>query len=72
MQVGSLGQEDPLEEGIVTAPVFFLGESHGRGAWWAIVHSVAKSQTRLKQLCIHRCTQNKYLSFLKKFLLKYS
>ena len=45
MQVGSLGQEDPLEEGIVTAPVFFLGESHGRGAWWAIVHSVAKSQT---------------------------
>ena len=24
-----------------------------RGAWWAIVHSVAKSQTRLKWLSIH-------------------
>ena len=26
-------------------PVFLPGESHGRGAWWAIVHGVAKSQT---------------------------
>ena len=24
-----------------------------RGAWWAIVHGVAKSRTRLKQLSIH-------------------
>ena len=24
-----------------------------RGAWWARVHRVAKSQTRLKQLCTH-------------------
>ena len=31
-------------------PVFLPGESHGRGAWWAIVHRVAKSQTRLKRL----------------------
>ena len=23
-------------------PVFLPGESHGRGAWWAIVHGVAK------------------------------
>ena len=28
-------------------PVFFPGEFHGRGAWWATVHGVAKSLTRL-------------------------
>jgi len=28
-------------------PMFLLGKSHGRGAWWAAVHGVAKSQTRL-------------------------
>ena len=26
-----------------------------RGAWWAAVHSVAQSQTWLKQLCMHAC-----------------
>ena len=26
-------------------PVFLLGESNDRGAWWAIVHGVAQSQT---------------------------
>ena len=31
-------------------PVFSLGESHGRGAWWATVHRVAKSRTRLSNL----------------------
>ena len=34
--------------------VFLPGESHGqRGAWWATVHSVAKSQTKLGQLNRH-------------------
>ena len=46
----------------------FPGEGHGnllqysclenpmdRGAWWATVHGVAKSQTRLKQLSKHAC-----------------
>ena len=27
-----------------------------RAAWWATVHSVTKSQTRLKQLSAHACT----------------
>ena len=27
--VRSLGQEDPLEEGMATTPLFFAGESHG-------------------------------------------
>ena len=26
-------------------PIFFPGKSHGQGAWCAIVHGVAKSQT---------------------------
>ena len=28
--VGSLGWEDPLEEGMATTPVFLPGESHGQ------------------------------------------
>ena len=28
--VQSLGQEDPLEEGLATIPVFLPGESHGQ------------------------------------------
>ena len=30
--------------------VFLPGDSHGRGAWWATVHRVEKSWTRLKRL----------------------
>ena len=30
-----------------------LEDSMDRGAWWAIVHGVAKSWTRLKQLSTH-------------------
>ena len=45
-QVRSLGLEGPLQEGMETCPVFLPGKSHGwRGAWWAMVHRVAKSQT---------------------------
>ena len=29
-QVQSLGQEDPLEKGMVPTPVFLPGESHGQ------------------------------------------
>ena len=32
----------------------FLENPVGREAWWATVHRVAKSQTRLKQLSTHR------------------
>ena len=38
-QVQSLGQEDPLEEGMTTC----LENPMDRGAWWASVHGVAKS-----------------------------
>ena len=30
MQVQSLGQEDPLEKGMTTTPVFLPGEFHGQ------------------------------------------
>ena len=26
-----------------------------RGDWWAVVHGVVQSQTRLKQLSLHAC-----------------
>ena len=31
-------------------PVLLPGKSHGRRAWWAVVHGVAKSRTRLSDL----------------------
>ena len=34
-------------------PTFFPGESMDRGAWWATVLRVAKSQTQRKQLSTH-------------------
>ena len=32
---------------------FYLKKPMDRGAWWAAVHRVAKSQTPLKQLSMH-------------------
>ena len=47
--VQSLVWEDPLEKGMVTHSNILLGEnSMDRGAWWATIHGVTKSQTRLR------------------------
>ena len=35
-----------------------------RGYWWATVHSVAKSQTLLKQLNMHTCYEMEALGGL--------
>ena len=43
--VQSLSQEDPLEEEMATHSSILAGEFHGRGASWATVHGIAKSQT---------------------------
>ena len=44
--IRSLGWEDPLEEGMALySPAFMPGESHV--PWWATVHMVIKSGTRL-------------------------
>ena len=45
-QVQSLGQEDPLEKGMATcSSTIAWRSSMDRGAWWATVHGVTKSQT---------------------------
>ena len=47
-QVRSLGQEDPLEKEIAThSSILAWRIPTDRGAWRAIVHGVAKSQTHL-------------------------
>ena len=40
--VQTLGQEDPLEKGRATHPVFCLENPMDRGAWWATVHRDAE------------------------------
>ena len=45
MQVPSLGQEDPLEEGMATQSASCLENPLDRGAWLATVHTVTKSWT---------------------------
>ena len=46
--VGSLGWEDPLQEGMAThSSILAWGIPTDRDAWWAIAHGVAKSWTRL-------------------------
>ena len=45
--VRSLGQKDPLEKGPAThSSVLAWMNPMDRGAWWATVHKVTKSQTR--------------------------
>ena len=54
MQVLSLGWEDPLEERMATHfSILVWRILVDRGAWWATVHRVTKSWTRLKQLSMH-------------------
>ena len=49
MQVFSLGQEDPLEEGMAAhSSILAWRIPMDRRAWRATVHKIAKSQTRLK------------------------
>ena len=44
--VRSLGWEDPLEEGMATqSSILAWRIPMDRGAWWAAVHGVPKSQT---------------------------
>ena len=60
-QVRSLGYGDPLEEGMAThSSVLAWRILMDRGAWWATVHGVTKSQTRLKQRST--CTQEFFQS----------
>ena len=55
MSFRSLGREIPLKEGGYGNPLQYscLETSMGRGAWWATIHGVSQSRTRLKQLSTH-------------------
>ena len=54
MQVISLGQEEPPEEGIGNLLQYScLGNPMDRGAWQVTVLKVTESLTRLKQLNMH-------------------
>ena len=55
-QVQSLGREDPLEKELATHSSVLAWEIiWTRGLWWATVHGVTKSQTRLNRYtCMHR------------------
>ena len=66
MRVRSLGWEDPLEEGMAMHPSILAWRIlMDRGAWWATVHRVSKSQTQLKRLSMHaRRDQFSYLTNL--------
>ena len=54
MRVLARGWEDPLEEDMATHCTALACRIRDRGAWWATVHRVARSQTRLKQLRTRR------------------
>ena len=47
------------QQGLVTekamqpTPVLLPGESHGQRSWWAAVHGVAQSRTRLSNFTFH-------------------
>ena len=54
MRVQSLGGEVPLEEGVSNPLQYSCWENPmDRGACWATVHGVTKSQTQLKRLSTH-------------------
>ena len=54
IRVQFLDWEAPLEEGVAThSSILAWRIPMDRKAWWATVHRVAKSQTRLKPLNTH-------------------
>ena len=62
--------EDPQERGMATYfSILAMENSTDRGAWWATVHSVIKSQTWLKQFSRHAHTCLKLHFFNPRMLL---
>ena len=50
-----LGQEDPLEKAMATHSSTLAWKFMDGGAWWATVHGVAKSRTRLSNFTCTFC-----------------
>ena len=54
MWVQSLDRKDPLEEGTAAhSSILAWRVPMDRGSWWATVHSIGKSWTRLKRLSLY-------------------
>ena len=53
MRIRSLGQEDPLEEGMATDSSILAWRIPWTEVWQATFIRVVKSRTRLKQLTMH-------------------
>ena len=58
------GQEDPLEKRMASLQYSCLENSAGRGARWAIVHRIAKSQTRLSDKYLHEFLAFTYMEYM--------
>ena len=55
-RVLSLSEKDPLEEEMAThCSILAWRNPTDRGAWWATVHGVAKSQTGLSDHVVSMC-----------------
>ena len=53
--VRSLGQEDPLEEGMaIRCSILAWRIPTDRGAWWATVHRIAKKSDVAEQRSTHK------------------
>ena len=48
-----------MEKAMAPTPVLLPGKSHGRRAWLAIVHEVAKSRTRLSDFTLRIWLKNR-------------
>ena len=60
----SLGWEDPLEEGMATHfRILAWRIPMDRGAWWATVHGVAESWTRLSEEILISIPVQSHLDF---------
>ena len=60
----SLGWEDPLEEGMATHfRILAWRIPVDRGAWWATVHGVAESWTRLSEEILISIPVQSHLDF---------
>ena len=51
------GNGNPLQYPCLENPI-------DRGAWWATVHEVAKSQTQLERFSMHACSYLKYFKVI--------
>ena len=65
--VQSLGQEDPLEKEMATQYSCLENPMDG-GAWWATVHGVAKTRTRLREITFTFFSFPSYLNSSHDFL----